>query len=298
MAQVSVCIIGRDVRPYLEESLPMIRRQEGVDEPEILFADNASEDGSGDVAAEHGARVILVPEAEFHHALTRRMLAEEASGEFLCMLTGDAVPYDSHWLRRLIEPLENDPLVALCYSRWLPRPNAQPVERIEISAGFPPISHEAYVPADDALANAEFEKNPYPYMFCQNVSSAYRRAQFLEIPFTKEIAITEDQFSAYWFLRRRFKTRYCALSRVWHSHEDSLAEERLRYRQCVSGFLKFCPVAPPTSRTTFGAFVASLAYALVMVGSGKARVRELWATFRSKLARRLGELDAARSGRD
>ena len=297
MTTVSVCMLGHNVRPYLEESLPIVKRQQGFEHVEILFADNESEDGSGDVAAEHGAQVVFVPDEEFHHALTRRMLTEKASGEFVCMLVGDATPCDEFWLTRLIEPLQNDPLVRMCFSRWLPRPDAPPVEMFDIIIAFPPKSAEAFIPRDDAIANAEFLKDPFPYIHSSNVSSAYRREQFLEIPFTKETAICEDQFAAHWFLRQQFKVRYCALSRAYHSHNEPPSAQRRRIRKCAAGLMHVCDVPVPSSSSLFRAIASSFLSAFGILRYTGAPWTKFWNVFTSRLARKMGERDAVRAAK-
>ncbi len=297
MTNVSVCIVGRNERPTLEESLPMIREQIGVGDIEILFADSASDDGSADVAAEHGARVIFVPEGEFHHALTRRMLAEEAAGEFVCMLTGDATPYDEHWLWRLIEPFQADPLIGMCYSRWYARDDAPPSQRADIKATFPSVAREAFAPADDPVASAEFQASPYQFMFATDVSSAYRRDMFLRIPFTEEIFTCEDQFASYWLIQNGFKVRYCPLSRAYHSHHDTFATERERFRTYTEAFDVFCHVPEPTTPNIFAATIGSLLETIGIARAMKAGIGEWWGIYRSRLARRVGQLDAVRARR-
>ncbi|HTI80373.1 MAG TPA: glycosyltransferase family 2 protein [Acetobacteraceae bacterium] len=111
---LAVCII--DARRYLARS--------GID-GEVLIADNGSTDGSQDIAAKHGARVIAVAERGYGSALLAGIAA--ARGRYVIMGDSDA-SYDFSSLDQFVEKLR-DGYQLVMGNRFLGgiRPGAMPL---------------------------------------------------------------------------------------------------------------------------------------------------------------------------
>lgn len=92
MSTLSVCIVAHDSRAALERTLPALAAQLRPGD-ELIVVDNASGDGSPQVARELAPSAIVIETGAnpgFAAACNRG--AEAASGELLCLLNPDAVP--------------------------------------------------------------------------------------------------------------------------------------------------------------------------------------------------------------
>jgi rhamnosyltransferase len=96
---------------------------------DLLVVDSGSADGTDALAAKAGARVVRIAKSEFNHGLTRNRGIAESRGEFVALLTQDAVPIDDGWLSPLIDVFRRDERVAGVYCRQVPRPDCNPLSR-------------------------------------------------------------------------------------------------------------------------------------------------------------------------
>jgi GT2 family glycosyltransferase len=84
--KTTVLLMSVDEAPMLEHSLPAALSQEP--RPEIVVIDNASSDGTGEVAARHGVRVLRFEERLSYAAALNRAL-RETDGEAVLFLNAD-----------------------------------------------------------------------------------------------------------------------------------------------------------------------------------------------------------------
>jgi glycosyltransferase involved in cell wall biosynthesis len=92
----------RDAIAFVLDPLRAIVAQEGID-AEVLVVDDGSTDGTADVAATHGARVISIPMNVGYGAALRRGI-DAASHDRIVIVDGDAsypLEYTPEMLRRL-----------------------------------------------------------------------------------------------------------------------------------------------------------------------------------------------------
>src|SRR5215213_9497760 len=103
--EVSVVIPCLNEAESIEECVSAARKalDEGGYDGEVLVVDNASTDGSGELAAEAGARVVLQPKRGYGNAYLAGLAA--ARGRYIVMLDAD-MTYDARELPRFIQELE------------------------------------------------------------------------------------------------------------------------------------------------------------------------------------------------
>jgi rhamnosyltransferase len=119
--RVSVVIITKNQRSFLEQSLPRIAAQENLQyRPEIIVVDSGSTDGACAFAEKQGVRLVCVAPDTFGFARAHNAGASVASGDIVIRLSGDAVPADSQWLSRLTAPFSDGRVAYTWGSQILP----------------------------------------------------------------------------------------------------------------------------------------------------------------------------------
>ncbi len=189
--------------------LEMVMAQ-GVEGLEVIAVDSGSTDGTLDILSRYGARVIRVPPHSFTHGRSRNLGARAARGEYLVFLNQDAVPCDGEWLPPLLDALEI-PGVAASFSRQVPYPWVDPLERALLERIYPPE------PRLVALRTARAGGLPGTVLL-SSVSMAIRADLFRRYWFNEGIVMSEDQDLAFRLLHDGYSIAYEPRSRVWHGH--------------------------------------------------------------------------------
>jgi len=221
---VSVVIPTLNAAPFLPRLLEQIFSQEPPVPVEVVLVDSMSTDGTRDLALSD-PRVRVVTIADFTHGRARNLGAREAKGDLLVLLTQDALPADRRWLAALLEPFA-DPRVVASYSRQVPHPDANPMERFFLAKRFPagpPVRREKRGPAPLQLED----------VFFSNVSAAIRRETLLRYPFDEELIMSEDQQFSRDVIAAGYAVVYQPESVVRHSHNYSLSICFRRYFDSV-----------------------------------------------------------------
>jgi GT2 family glycosyltransferase len=227
--RVSILMPVMDAGDALRVTLPLLLEQSAAAELELVAVDSASRDHTVDVLREFDATVISIDPAQFDHALTRNLLAEQANGDVLLYLNQRSRPCDKEWLRPLLSALDEDPSVAGASSRVLPYPDADLLSRRDGMLDPSGSAERSVKRIEDRQAYAAMpvEKRRLLLNF-HTVSTAIRADAFREIPFRPVRAIGEDLLWARAVLERGMALVHEPASRVHHSHEYSLREWLMR----------------------------------------------------------------------
>ena len=95
---VSVVIPTWNAGAEFECLLQALRAQRGFDRVEIVVVDSGSSDQTLALARTHGAKLVQLPHEEFSHSHARNLGVARATGEYLMMMTQDAMPTSRFWL--------------------------------------------------------------------------------------------------------------------------------------------------------------------------------------------------------
>ncbi len=199
---------------------------------EVIVIDSGSTDGTVERLKGLPLRLHEIKPKGFNHGETRNRGIGLAKGEFVVLMTQDAVPVDSHWLEAMIKPFSTDPLVAGVYARQLPRDDAQVLTKRDLNGWLTgrPERHVSYI------SNRERYDRMRPmerYLFCNfdDVCSAIRKSVWEKIPYVRT-EFAEDLEWSKKALEGGFKIVYEPAAKVRHSHSRSLGYEYKRTRLC------------------------------------------------------------------
>lgn len=118
---VSVIVLSYNDKKYLDACLSSLLDQ---DMPrgsyEVIFADNASTDGSADYVEEKYPAVRVMRLAKnYGFAEGNNRAAEGAKGRYIAFQNADTVA-PRRWLSELLNAIESDPMVKACHPRGVP----------------------------------------------------------------------------------------------------------------------------------------------------------------------------------
>ncbi len=213
----------------LKRLLPALAEQEVEGGWELLAIDSSSTDRTLELLKAAGARVEVIPQAEFGHGPTRNRLAEMALGEVFVFLSQDVVPASKDFLQELVRPLAEEH-VAGSYARILPhatddaltaRTVLQAPEAAERAPDLPDLS------ADEVWNLSGAER--LNYLRFNNVASAVRAEVFREINFPP-VPFGEDFAWAARVTKAGWRVRFAPGSVAYHAHRYSPSQAFERYR--------------------------------------------------------------------
>ena len=231
--RASVVVPTLNARPHLDDLLRVLRAQRPCPPEEIILVDSGSTDGTAACAAlEPGVQVVAIE--RFSHGGARNLGTTRSRGEIVVFLSQDALPADERWLSGLLAPLE-DAGVGAVFSRQVPRPGANPMERHFLETHFPP--GEPRIMRRRGGGHLLFQRD----VFFSNVSAAVRRDLLLRHPFDENLIMSEDQQCARDLLLAGHAVAYAPASVVVHSHDYTLRQAFERYFDSVYSLTKIFP---------------------------------------------------------
>lgn len=262
--KVSVVIPTRNAGPGFEELLKALSTQKIALDLELLVVDSGSTDGTVEVAERHGAKVHEIPAAQFNHGATRNLGISLADGDYVALIVQDAVPLDDRWLSTMVENLERDELVAVVYSRHVPRPEAGVLTRALVNN----LSTAGHERREQYISDPEEYRVMRPaerrkVAAFDNVSSCIRRSVWEEFPFERA-SFAEDLRWGKRAVESGYKIVYEPRSAVVHSHERGPVYDLRRYyvdglvllelfgAAPVSSLRRLVPAIPYTALRVYG----------------------------------------------
>ncbi len=225
VVDISIIIRTLNEARYLGELLEGIQNQEtdGLTVETVLI-DSGSTDQTLDIAKRYGCVVRQISKRDFSFGRSLNMGCETATGNLFVIVSGHCVPASSRWLIELVSPLRSGQ-ADYSYGRQLGRDTTKYSEERVFQRFFP----------EEGVVKDSFD------FFCNNANSAITRRCWAMYRFDEELTGLEDLELAKRYVNDGGKVAYCADSPVYHIHNESWKQVKVRYEREAIALQKICP---------------------------------------------------------
>lgn len=221
---VSVVVRTLNEAKHLGALLSGIQQQDlAGHQCEVVLVDSGSTDATLQIAEQHGCRIVHIKKEDFSFGRSLNVGCDAAKGEALVFVSGHCIPFDKHWIARLVAPLGHD-RVAYSYGGQVGDSNTYFSERQIFAKYFPAES-----------------KVPQEGFYCNNANSALLRAEWEPARFDEEITGLEDMFLAKSLVQRGRKVAYVADAKVYHLHDETWPQVRRRFEREAIALQRIMP---------------------------------------------------------
>jgi len=199
------------LKELLATTLPALAEQT-LPPGEVVIVDSSVGDGIAKVIQSHSpvsdipVHRVALSHVRFSYPRALNLGVQNAAGEIIVSLSGDATPANALWLEKLVAPLAN-PEVGGAYSRQIARPGMAVCWAERLRLWWRYRSKRMTLRHTDHLFS--------------NACSAFRRDLALKIPFDETLVELEDYEWARVIQRQGYAIAYVGDSEVYHSHASS-----------------------------------------------------------------------------
>lgn len=277
---ISVVIRTYNEERYLDELLCGIARQKlAHGRVEVILVDSGSTDQTLKIAQRHGCRIVHLPKNEFTFGRSLNLGCEAANGVILVFVSGHCVPASDQWLSHLIAPLQ-DGIAVYSYGRQIGRDTTKFSEAQVFRKYFPESNH-----------------CPQAGFFCNNANAALLKSAWEGVRFDECLTGLEDLRIAKTLFDGGNKIAYVADAAVFHIHNESWRQVRIRYEREAVALREIMPEIHVSFwdflRYFFSGLLndsgAALAERLLLKQIGEIalfRFMQFWGTYRGNLEHR------------
>lgn len=223
--KASVVIPAKNGGKLFARVLDALLRQKTPWDYEILIIDSGSTDDTVKYCEERNINVISISPSEFGHGRTRNFGISKTKGEFVALITQDALPASNDWLFNLVSAVEQAPDVAGAFGRHLPYPDADPymVRNLKLHFdGFLAWPEVLRKSDNEPRYAAELGYRQIMHFFSDN-NACLRRTVWEKYPYP-DVDFAEDQIWAKTVIEAGYGKAYADSAAVYHSHSYSVVE--------------------------------------------------------------------------
>lgn len=205
---------------YIRNLNKSIKKQKEVEINKIRYVLTKSTDRTEEILKELKATYKVIEPQDFSHSTTREKEAFESDADILVFITQDIMIEDEVWLYNLVRDIEDGKCQA-AYSRQLCNNNS--IEKYTRELNYPEESNYKTKENIDKLQLRTF--------FFSDAASAIKREIFMRLNGYdgKNLPTNEDMYIAYKLIMNGYTIKYCADSKVIHSHNFTLKQQYKRY---------------------------------------------------------------------
>lgn len=218
--KVSVIIPTLNGGDVLKKVVHKLLHQKAPWRYEIIIVDSGSNDNSIDFIKNKNIILHQIDKSDFQHGRTRNLAIEMSQGEYIAVLTQDALPYDDYWLYNMVTALEHYPSAAGAFGKHYAWPDADPYTKRDLDLHFSNFENHPYCvskdTAPDKWSNNDQSWKQFLHFYSDN-NSIMRRKVWDSIPYP-EVPFGEDQAWAWEIIKAGYQKVYCKQGAVYHSH--------------------------------------------------------------------------------
>jgi rhamnosyltransferase len=230
VSAVSVVLVTKNGEATLPALLGALAAQRVPAPPELVAVDSGSTDRTVRILADHGARVLTIPPAEFNHGETRNLGIAAARSDIVVLVVQDALPANPDWLGTLTAAVTRSPDIAGAFARQLPSPGASALTRHYLESWVAAAPEPRLVALDAPAFAALTPARRHQLCVFDNVCSCLRRSVWERHPFPRT-PIAEDLAWGREVLLAGWRLAYEPKAVVLHSHERSVRHEFARTKE-------------------------------------------------------------------
>lgn len=213
-----------------EAVLPKLMAQKTPWNFEVIIVDSGSKDGTLELIAQYPeVKLFKIDSKNFQHGRTRNYAIEQTSGEFVAVLTHDALPATDYWLHDLVSLLEKYPNAAGAFGRHFAYPDADPYTKNDLTGHFKGFDAHPVV-VSRYLDEEKFENDlgwrQFLHFYSDN-NSCMRKSVWEKHPYP-EVNFGEDQAWADLIIEQGYEKVYSKAASVYHSHDFDPEETEIR----------------------------------------------------------------------
>jgi glycosyltransferase involved in cell wall biosynthesis len=185
---------------------------------ETIVVDSGSMDRTREIATQKADKLLPIESHDFTFGHSLNVGIQEASGKYIAIASAHTLPFNEHWLGKLIEPL-HDNNTAMVYGRQIGGKLSKFSETQDMRRTFGPKR---------AVLRP-------PKFFANNANSAVRKDLWLEHPFDESLLGLEDiEWAKYW-MERSYQVVYEPEAALYHMHAENWRQiHRRYYREAVA----------------------------------------------------------------
>ena len=226
--KVSVVIPTKNAGTLFRKVLDSVISQKTEWLFEVLVVDSGSTDGTVDlVKSISSVKLLEIPSCEFGHGKTRNYAIAHTTGDYIAMITQDALPATDNWLNALFNKIESDQHIAGVFGRHCAYPEASIFTKHELEQHFNGFLTQPVVELDDQ-DRYQYEEGYRQFLYFFSDNNAFiRKSVWEKIPYP-EVDFAEDQAWAKLIIEAGYRKAYAHDALVYHSHNYGLVERLQR----------------------------------------------------------------------
>ena len=215
--EISVVIRTFNEEKFLPDLLDALNQQ-SLQDFETIVVDSGSMDRTREIASQKADKLLPIESHDFTFGHSLNIGIQEAAGKYIAIVSAHTLPFNEHWLDKLIGPL-HDNSTAMVYGRQMGGKSSKFSEMQDMRRTFGPKR---------AVLGP-------PKFFANNANSAVRKDLWLEHPFDEGLLGLEDiEWAKYW-MERSYQVIYEPEAALYHIHAENWRQIRRRYyREAVA----------------------------------------------------------------
>lgn len=178
---------------------------------EVILVDSGSNDNTVQIAEENGAKIVHIKKSDFSFGRAINIGAEQASGDYLVLVSAHVFPVTENWLKLLLAPFQDD-ATSVSYGKQRGDTVNKFSEHQVFKSWFP-----SYLP------------NPNPEYFCNNANCAIRKKDWKKRKYDESLTGLEDLDWAKKSFSDGGRIVYVSDATIIHTHNENWPQVRNRY---------------------------------------------------------------------